>query len=119
MHIRWRSRALLTVVVILGLTGCAVKQMSSDTGSPLRAAVDVPDHFMTSTATGAAEPRPDEGCRNPIIDPRNGARLTLIRSADGRGDYEPQSPGSSYGLNKGELLRVECASGRAVGIVKR
>ena len=86
MQIRWRLRGLLAVVVIGGLAGCAMKQTSSAVGSPVRAVHDVPDHFMTSTATGAEEPRPGDGCRNPIIDPRNQARLTLIRSADGRGD---------------------------------
>lgn len=119
MHIRRSFRGLVAVVLIVGLTGCAGKRMNADVDSPMRAAVDVPDHFMTSTTTGAVEPRPDEGCRSPIIDPRNGVRLTLIRSADGRGDYEPQSGASSYGLKAGELLRVECASGRPVGIVKR
>ena len=119
MHVRWRLRGLLAAVAIVVSTGCAVKRMSSDAGAPMRAAVDVPDHFMSSTATGAAEPRPEDGCRNPIIDPRNATRPTLIRSANGRGDYEAQSPGSGYGLNKGELLRVDCASGRPAGIVKR
>ncbi len=92
---RWHLRGLLAVVVIVGLTGCAVKRKSPDVGLPKRAAVDVPDHFMVSTAAGAVEPRPNDGCRSPIIDPRNGARLGLIRSAEGRGDYEPQSPGAS------------------------
>ena len=37
-------------------------------------AKDLPDHFMV-TVTGIAqaeEPKPGEGCRNPMVDPRNG-----------------------------------------------
>jgi hypothetical protein len=83
----------------------------------LLSAVDVPDHFMTSTPAGAVKPRPDEGCRSPIIDPRDQTRRARIRSAGGRGDCEPQP--LRYGLGDGELLRVDCASGRAVGIVRR
>ena len=103
--------------LVAGLAACAGKQLGSPAGPPMRAAVDVPDHFLTATAAGTAEPRRGEGCRNPIVDPRNETRLTLIRSADGRGDYEP-SP-LRYGVNKGELLRVDCASGHALGIVPR
>lgn len=117
MRMRWWLSALVTAVVMGNLTGCAVRQMSSPAGPPLRAAADLPDHFLTSTPIGAVEPRPDEGCRNPLIDPRDETRLTLIRSAEGRGDYEPGP--LRYGLHEGELLRVDCASGRAVGIVKR
>jgi len=119
MDVGWRLRGWPAVVAIVALTGCAGMRGASDAGAAVRPATDVPDHFMVATATGAAEPRPDDGCRNPIVDPRDGARLTLIRSAEGRGDYEPQSPGSRYGLRQGELLRVECASGVPVGIVRR
>ncbi len=72
---------------------------------------------MTSTPAGPVAPKAGEGCRNPIVDPRNDTRLTLIRSADGLGDYEPVT--LRYGVSEGELLRVDCASGRAVGIVER
>jgi hypothetical protein len=111
----WLGSAL--VLLIGSFTGCAAKQSNPTTESQVRSAVDVPDHFLTDTATGATEPGPGEGCHNPLIDPRNGARLMLIRSADGRGDYDIQPP--RYGLKADELLQVECASGRAVGIVKR
>ena len=52
-----------------------------------------------------------------MADPRDGTVLTLIRSAEGRGDYEPRP--LRYGVREGELLRVECASASAVAIVKR
>jgi hypothetical protein len=51
-----------------------------------------------------------------MIDPRDHTRLTLIRSAGGVGDYE--APPGRYGVQEGELLRLECATGRVIGIVK-
>ena len=72
---------------------------------------------MTWTAAGPVEPQPGDTCRNLLVDPRDETRLTLIRSANGRGDYEPEPP--RYGLKEGQLLRVDCATGRAVGVVKR
>jgi hypothetical protein len=108
--------AVVGVIVMVSLAGCAAKQASTHPGSQGEAA-DTPDHFMTWTAAGPLEPQPGGTCRNPLVDPRDGTRLTLIRSADGRGDYEPEP--LRYGLKEGQLLRVDCATGRAVGVVKR
>ena len=110
-------RAVLAAVAVIGLAGCAAKQPPGHAGSYPRTAVDVPDRFIVVASSGPVERPAGEGCRNPIVDPRNGSRLTLIRSADGRGDYEAQP--LRYGLGKRELLRVDCESGRVVGIVKR
>lgn len=56
-------------------------------------------------------------CNNPMLDPRDQTRLTLVRSAGGQGDYEV--PQGRYGVGSGELLRLECGSGRVIGVVKR
>jgi hypothetical protein len=74
-------------------------------------------------------------CLTHLIDPGGSVRLTLVRSVGGdakaaaegvgvtstrhpQGDFAtaPQSP---YGLRAGELLRVDCATGQALGAVKR
>jgi hypothetical protein len=52
-----------------------------------------------------------------MVDPRDGTTLKLIRSKDGRGDYEV--PPGRYGVGEGKLLRLDCATGRIVAIVKR
>ena len=109
--------AAVGVLVMVSLAGCAAKLASPPPGSQGPAAADVPDHFMTWTAAGPVEPQPGGTCRNPLVDPRDGTRLTLIRSADGRGDYEPEP--LRYGLKEGQLLRVDCATGRAAEVVKR
>ncbi len=102
-------------LALLCLTGCATQRPVAD-ASGLR---DLPDHFLVGTHTGAStsEPSPGDGCRNPMVDPRDGTRLTLVRSEGGRGDY--QVPEGQYGVDRRHLLRLDCASGRAVGIVRR
>lgn len=99
------------------VTGCATGHTSPDVATPARAAEDLPDRFKAPTAAGRQETGPEAVCLNPIYDPRDGTSLTLIRSAGGRGDYEPQP--LRYGVQEGELLRVDCATGQAIGIVKR
>ena len=86
-------------------------------------AKNLPDHFMVAV-TGIAqaeEPKPGEGCRNPMVDPRNGTPLNLMRSKSGVGDYQVQGRDyeldSSYGVDPRHLLRIDCATGKALGIV--
>lgn len=101
--------ALLVPLCLVG--GCA-------SGSAIHPAIDAPTHFLVRAPDGrAVDPTPGEGCRNPMIDPRDGAPLILIRSAGGRGDY--QVPVARYGVRKGELLRLDCATGNVIGIVRR
>ena len=83
----------------------------------MRDAIDVPTHFLVMTSGGvAAEPVPGQ-CKNTILDPRDQTRIVLVRSAEGRGYY--RVPVGRYGVGSGELLLVECGTGRAMGIVKR
>ena len=55
-------------------------------------------------------------CPSPVMDPNTHAQLTMVRSYAGRADYSV--PQGAYGVGAGELLRVECGNGTAVGIVK-
>ncbi|HSI69047.1 MAG TPA: hypothetical protein VK941_02360, partial [Gillisia sp.] len=59
----------------------------------------------------------ENACLNPIIDPVDGTELILVQSTgEGFGDYRVQ--GGKYGVNKGELLRINCQTGTVVGIVR-
>ncbi|HEY2925080.1 MAG TPA: hypothetical protein VGJ98_08970 [Candidatus Eisenbacteria bacterium] len=106
-----RRRVDAPIIVLALFFGCA------PTSSSVKPAVDAPTHFLVREPDGrVVEPAPG-GCRNPMIDPRDGAALILIRSSGGRGDY--QVPVARYGVRRGELLRIECGTGLVVGIVKR
>jgi hypothetical protein len=55
-----------------------------------------------------------------MVDPRTRTLLTLRRSADGKGDYrvEPDTgDGKTYGIRSRQLVRIDCATGKALGIV--
>jgi hypothetical protein len=52
-----------------------------------------------------------------MVDPRDETQIILVRSTPEWGDY--QVPPGRYGVKTGELLRLEPATGRVFGIVKR
>jgi hypothetical protein len=108
----------LLLLAVFALTGgCATANFPPDGAA--RTAQNLPDYFRVGTPTGTTtvEPIQGEGCQNPMVDPRTEARLRLVRSQGDRGDYEV--PGGRYGVGTQELLRLECKTGRVVGIVPR
>lgn len=109
-------------VALVALAGCASSR-SSMAGPVVAEAKNLPDHFMVAV-TGLAqkeEPKAGEGCRNPMVDPRNGTALNLMRSKNGTGDYQVLGQqyelDSTYGVDSRHLLRIDCATGKALGIV--
>jgi hypothetical protein len=114
--------ATSALVALVALAGCASSR-SSMAGPVVAEAKNLPDHFMVAV-TGLAqreEPKPGEGCRNPMVDPRNGTALNLMRSKNGTGDYQVLGQqyelDSMYGVDSRHLLRIDCATGKALGIV--
>jgi hypothetical protein len=114
--------ATSALVALVALAGCASSR-SSMAGPVVAEAKNLPDHFMVAV-TGLAqreEPKPGEGCRNPMVDPRNGTALNLMRSKNGTGDYQVLGQqyelDSIYGVDSRHLLRIDCATGKALGIV--
>ena len=107
------TAALLAVLLV---AGCSSTHPSG--GKELmRDAIDVPTHFLVLTPRGTAvEPVPGS-CKNPLIDPRDQTKIVLVRSSEDRGYY--RVPPGRYGVGGGELLLVECGTGRVMGIVKR
>lgn len=107
---------LAGLLVVVG--GCALGGSTYPEGAPVREAVDVPERFVTEDLpAGAAvtDTLPGSGCRSPLIDPRDGTRVRMINSQRRVGDYA--APEGRYGVRPGELLRVECNTGRVLGIV--
>ncbi len=117
-----RVKSVLTLGAAAALAACASGR-GSMAGGIVAKAEDVPDHFMVpvSGLSKMEEPKEGEGCRNPMVDPRNGTTLNLMRSKDGAGDYqvlgEQYALASRYGVDPRHYLRVDCATGKALGIV--
>lgn len=111
--------AAILCVTLVVIVGCAATRLSGPSDRSLRAPSDLPDHFLVGEHDGGAtsEPTPAMGCRNPMVDPRDGTRIKLVRSSSGHGDYEV-SPGK-YGVGENEILRIDCGTGRSIGIFRR
>ncbi|MFL5540865.1 MAG: hypothetical protein ACJ8J0_17875 [Longimicrobiaceae bacterium] len=110
-----RHRPTYLAFVLLLAAGCNTS-LNYPT-AVLRQAEGAPDHFVhadSSPMLGA--PGVAVACNSPLMDPRTGTRLVMVRSYAGRGDY--QVPAGSYGVASGELLRVDCATGAPVGVVR-
>ena len=91
-------------------------------GGIVAEAKDLPDHFLVSVTGLAQAEEPKAGdCRNPLIDARNSTVLNLMRSRDGIGDYQVLDAEYAvvprYGVDSRHYLRVDCATGKALGIV--
>jgi len=109
------KRAALLAAIAL-LSGCASSHHPWRGNPAIQPAIDVPTHFLVPGPGGkTVEPAPGP-CRNPMIDPRDGTRITLQQSTEGRGFY--RVPAGRYGVKPGELLVVECGTGRVIGVVK-
>ena len=49
-------------------------------------------------------------------DPRNKTEIRMVRAANGQADYKV--PDGRYGVGKHQLLRLDCNTGRPLGIVE-
>lgn len=99
----------LWIVLILMLIGC---HSTSSQGDFLRLAKDPPEFFEPPSGTEFNE----ESCLNPLTDPRDGTVIILEKSyGNGLGDYKVT--GKKYSVGNKELLRVNCKSGKVIGIV--
>ncbi len=112
-----------------GLAGCVAVVLaaacgaSSDFGPMAPAPVpgtDLPTRFEPLTEAQRIQPGDTlagTGCLSPMVDPRSDERFLLVRSGEGLGDY--RVPESRYGAERGDLLRLDCNTGRPVGLVRR
>jgi hypothetical protein len=110
-----RAAAVLCTMA-MGPGACTASWQHASTAAEVRPAQDVPVRFVTTAGM-----TPGDGCRSPLVDPRDHAVLRLERSMEYgmtyHGDYDV--PTGRYGVQRGELLRLDCATGEVVGIVRR
>ena|SRR5687767_1098077 len=113
-----RATAVARLALLVSAGACATGRSGDfPPDAQARAAVDVPAQFTLAAPPEAVQGGDAVPCANPAVDPRDGTRLVLVRSRSGRGDYE--APAGKYGVGAAELLRLDCATGRAIGVVAR
>ena len=111
------ASATLLFAALALLAGCASSHHAGSGNPAIQPAIGVPTHFLVlGRGAKTEEPAPGQ-CRNPMVDPRDGTRIVLVRSSEGRGDY--RVPAGRYGVRPGEVLLIECGTGRVIGVVKR
>jgi len=110
------SRRLLHCSSLLVVLAAACNTVTSYPTAVSRPAQDAPERFVMTDSSAITGTPGAATCHSPIVDPRSGARLTMERAYHGNGDYSV--PAGSYGVRAGELLRVDCANGQAIGIVR-
>jgi hypothetical protein len=108
-----RTVVCILVAGLLAACGAAMQRGASD--AVLRQPQDPPARFVTADGVAA-----EDGCRMTMIDPRDQTWVRLARSAQYgmsyRGDYEVTT--GRYGVQQGELLRLDCSTGEVIGIVR-
>jgi hypothetical protein len=101
--------------LVSGLAACAMPAQRSGGLGEVRPAQDTPVRFVAMD-----EVAPEGVCLTLLLDPRDQTPLRLNRSTQfgmtHRGDYEV--PAGRYGVQRGELLRLDCATGEVIGIVR-
>jgi hypothetical protein len=84
------------------------------------APVTAPPRFVpldSAKVIAPADTLAGDGCLSPLADPVTGIQIILIRSESGLGDY--LAPSGSYGIRDGQLIRLDCNTGKVLGIVRR
>lgn len=101
---------LIGIFTAFLLSGC---HSTSNQGDFLRLAKDPPEVFQPPSGTGLSE----SSCLTPLTDPRDGTIIILEKSYGSiLGDY--RVPEKKYSVGNRELLRVNCKTGKVIGIVK-
>jgi hypothetical protein len=109
-----RARVLVGVVMLAASSGCSTWHSAIATTPDRidRLATDTPDMFIRDDGT----PIRGTSCLTPLMDPRDKSLVQLVRSIPVHGDYRVAA--GKYGVSGKELLRIDCATGRTVGIVR-
>lgn len=119
MRRRYRRLPLVAGVTAVLVAGCA---SGSDFGpgapTPVPA-TDTPARFEPASPELRLLPGDTlagNGCLSPMVDPRSGDSYPMVRSGSRQADY--RVPAGRYGAVAGQLLRLECNTGRPVGLVR-
>ena len=115
-----RLQRFNSTLLLIGIAACAPATSTFSSATPLRPGDDLPLRFDPPTdfaRVAGGDTIPGNACVSPLHDPRDGTLLRMVRSSATQADYEVAE--RRYGVTSAELLRVECNTGRPLGIVRR
>ncbi|MGE0636685.1 MAG: hypothetical protein AB7P01_09605 [Bacteroidia bacterium] len=98
--------------LVLLLSACGVTKQAGSHNTIIRQAENVPEAFFPPEGIVLDE----TSCKSPLTDKRDGTKITMASSANSEGTY--RVPEGKYGVKKGELLLLDCKTGKVLGIVK-
>lgn len=109
-----RAHAIIGLAVLTAATGCSTvsETLKTTPNRVERPATDTPDQFTLKDGNLPV----NAVCQDPLLDPRDKTEMRLVLADRGEGNY--QVPAGKYGVGPGELLRIDCTTGRALGILK-
>lgn len=105
-------KRILLVLALIIFAGCGSSGTTQDPDL-LRPATDAPESFIPVFATTSD----NNECQSRLVDPVEQVELVLIRALGEVGDYVV--PAGRYGVAADELLRIECRSGKVIGVVSK
>lgn len=105
-------KKIIFLLLSLSIFSCGTS-VPAIKGDIIRQAQNTPDAFIAPQGMVVEA----KTCKSPMIDPRTGLEINLIRSQGGVGDYKV--PDGQYGLKNKELLRLYCETGKIAGVVKK
>lgn len=103
---------ILMAQFLILILGCGTSKNSDFKNQIIRQAETVPKSFLPPEGISLDQ----NSCKSPMFDPVDGTQIIMVTAQDGKGDYKV--PEGKYGVQKGELLRLNCATGEVLGIVK-
>ncbi|MCK7590705.1 hypothetical protein M0G43_08975 [Subsaxibacter sp. CAU 1640] len=102
-------KALLMLLIFVN---CKTANSTMNNQNVIRQAENTPEEFSAPANVSLD----GQSCKNPMVDSRDGTKITLLSSSNGVGKY--QVPIGTYGVKKGEALLLDCSTGKVKGIVK-
>jgi|SRR5690606_21472841 len=99
-------------LAIVTFISCGPSRTSQASGV-VRPVPDAPESFSSPFATSPDDPE----CQSRLIDPVGQVELILVQSLGEVGHY--LAPPGKYGMAADELLRIECRTGKLIGVVRK
>ncbi len=110
-----RARVLAGVLIIAASGGCSTMKNTLKTIPETieRPATGTPGTFVREDGS----PNLTTDCLTPLLDQQDKSVIQLVRALrNGLADY--RVPAGKYGVGENELLRVDCTTGRTIGIAR-